>query len=83
MTENWLIARKKPIMVEFREVVGDHEVLETSKGLLAAAQGRDFIIREINGESYPMSKDKFFKTFDIIKGEKTECLRCQRARRKL
>lgn len=83
MTENWLIARKKPVMVEFREVVGDHEVLETSKGLLAAAQGRDFIIREIGGESFPISKNEFYETYDVIKGEKTECLRCRRARRKL
>jgi hypothetical protein len=72
MTE-WKKARKKPVVVEFREVEGDEEQIETlesegHEGVLTARAGQDFIIRGVNGEIYPIKKDIFYKTYDVIEG---------------
>ena len=88
MTENvWRKARKKPVVVEFREVIPNPshiienplsigeamsnicETIETLEGTLIAFKNNDFIIRGVEGEIYPIKKDIFYKTYDVIEDE--------------
>ena len=65
----WKRCRKKPIEVEFREVKGREEVLtlESREGQpLVACEDKDYIIRGVDGEIYPIKKSIFHKTFDIL-----------------
>jgi len=62
----WRKARKKPVVVEFREVDGDNEVIHTLEGDLTAQKGRDFIIRGVNGEIYPIAKEIFYQTYEVV-----------------
>ena len=62
----WKKAQKRPVVVEYREVSGEKEVIKTREGKLTAYKGKDFIIRGIEGEVYPISKEIFFKSYDIL-----------------
>ena len=71
----WRKARKKPVVVEFREVEPKEkvdlagamgELVETREGLLSAFAGRDFIIRGVEGELYPIDKKIFEKTYEVV-----------------
>jgi len=62
----WRKARKKPVIVEFREVKGEVEKIETREGVLYAFPEVDFIIRGVDGEIYPIKKEIFFKTYEVI-----------------
>ena len=75
---NWKIARKKPITIEFREVkyhvfIEELQVMgekiSTLEGVLYAVPEDDFIIRGVQGEIYPIKKDIFYKTYDVIDNE--------------
>jgi len=82
----WRKARKKPIVVEFREVerkipiasdlvVNDiwGEEIKTIEGnTLFVEAKKNFIIRGIEGEIYPCMKDIFAKTYDIVEEESAE-----------
>ena len=61
----WRKARKKPIIVEFREVDG-REQIETREGVLTANQEEDYIIRGVDGEIYPIKKSIFYCTYEVI-----------------
>ena len=68
MKENnhiWRKARKKPIVVEFREVDGEEQI-ETREGVLIAKQNEDYIIRGVDGEIYPIKKSIFYRTYEVI-----------------
>ena len=68
MKENnhiWRKARKKPIVVEFREVDGEEQI-ETREGVLIAKQNEDYIIRGVDGEIYPIKKSIFYHTYEVI-----------------
>jgi len=65
----WRKCRKKPLVVEFREVEGDFEVIKTLEGDLGAHKEKSFIMRGVNGEIYPIDKGIFYKTYDILKEE--------------
>jgi len=80
MTE-WKQCRKKPVIVEFREVEPkeyfvegrgynsppcEGEVISTLEGNLKAIVGEDFIIRGVNGEIYPIKKSIFRETYDML-----------------
>ncbi len=74
MKENkhiWRKARKKPIVVEFREVDGKEQI-ETREGILTANQEKDYIIRGVDGEIYPIKKSIFYRTYDIIEENMNE-----------
>ena len=74
----WKKCRKKPIVVEYREVNPEWfdsdesnqwcEQIHTREGVLWGYQDEDFIIRGIEGEIYPIKKDIFYKTYDILVG---------------
>ena len=67
----WGMARKKPITIEFREPITkieafDSEWIDTLEGRMRAIKGRDFIIKGVEGELYPIKKEIFFKTYDVL-----------------
>jgi len=62
----WRRARKKPIIVEFREPISEIEEVRTREGILVAKKGEDFIIKGIEGELYPIKKKIFYKTYEVI-----------------
>jgi len=68
---SWRKARKKPVVVEFREVDGATELINTREGALVAELGKHYIIRGIEGEHYPIEIEVFKKTYDIVTGEET------------
>ena len=61
----WKKARKKPVVVHFREVT-EKEVINTREGQQTAFPEQDFIIRGVEGEEYPIKKDIFEKTYDKV-----------------
>ncbi len=63
---DWKKARKKPVIVEFREVIGEKEEISTREGKLYGYKGQDVIIKGIQGEIYPCKKDIFAKTYEVI-----------------
>jgi hypothetical protein len=62
----WYKCIKKPITVEYREVNNPCEEIYTREGILYAHRDEDYIIRGIDGELYPIKKNIFIKTYDII-----------------
>ncbi len=68
----WGVARKKPILIRFREVdskgfLGQNcERIETREGIIVGWPDKDFIICGVDGELYPIKKDIFKKTYDVI-----------------
>ena len=72
----WGIARKKPIEIHYREVIpndydcDDREMpmerVHTHEGVLWAYPDRDFIICGIESELYPIKKNIFYKSYDVI-----------------
>ena len=70
----WGKARKKPIVIEFREVepnsnlngLDRSEVIHTREGIIQGYPGKDFIIRGIKGELYPIKKNIFFETYEVV-----------------
>jgi len=78
----WGKARKKPIVIQVREVEpnattifdGQVEWIKTMEGELKAIPERDFVIKGIKGELYPIKKDIFYETYEIIEDfcEKSE-----------
>ena len=73
MQEIWHKARKKPLLIHYREVrggnEGDKELIKTREGTLIAIRGRDFVIRGVEGELYPITKTTFYKTYDLLEEE--------------
>lgn len=89
----WKKARKKPIVVEYREVEPnfpsmllmndavvrtnrftfrdekdlDCERVETLEGILIAFPKQHYIIRGVKGEIYPIKKEIFYETYEVIK----------------
>jgi len=62
----WKKCRKKPIIVEFREVEGEEEIIKTKEGDLMAHKNKSFIIRGAKGELYPIDKKIFYETYEIL-----------------
>jgi hypothetical protein len=70
----WGIARKKPIEIHYREVIPNKnlngldrsEVIHTREGIIQGYPNKDYIICGVRGELYPIGKDIFHETYDII-----------------
>ncbi len=63
---NWKRARKKPIIIDFREVKPDETGIETLEGYKPCHPDQHFIIRGIKGELYPIEKGIFYATYEVI-----------------
>jgi hypothetical protein len=68
----WKPARKKPVRVEYREVRGETETIETLEGTLEAKADEHYIIRGVEGEIYPIEKDVFEETYERIDDDAQE-----------
>jgi len=71
----WMDVRKKPIVVNALHMLVDFEV-DTLEGTHQGKAG-DYLLKGIEGEMYPVKKEIFEKTYDIIniygcKGAATE-----------
>jgi len=64
MTE-WKRARKKPVVVKFREITEIIEI-KTREGILKGYPKKDYLIRGVNGEIYPIKKSIFKKTYKVL-----------------
>ncbi len=77
----WMKARKKPVVIEFREVEPNDtiidnssifsnkvpvELIKTREGKLYGYKDKDFIIKGVRGEIYPIGKDIFKETYDVV-----------------
>ena len=62
----WKKARKKPIIIEFREVEGDQEIIHTPEGDMMAHPETSLIIKGVHGELYPIKRTIFAETYDVI-----------------
>ena len=63
-TQIWFKATKKPITVEVTAVT-ETCLIKTLEGNMIATEGKDCIIKGVNGELYPIKLDIFRKTYDI------------------
>lgn len=71
----WGTARKKPIEIHYREVIPDThdngvdvpaETIFTREGVIMGFPDEDFIISGVDGELYPIKKDIFYRTYDVM-----------------
>lgn len=62
----WNKARKKPVVIEYREVEGEKEELDTLEGKVTAYAEDDFVLRGVDGEVYPCKKDVFWQTYKQV-----------------
>ena len=62
----WKKCKKKPVVVEFREVRIGEEGVETLEGYKPCTPGEHLIIKGVEGELYPIRKDIFLKTYDVL-----------------
>ena len=82
----WRKARKKPISIEFREpfvnaytpkscgsvtVAVPCEEIQTLEGKLVAFPNQHYVIRGTKGELYPIRKDIFDETYEVIDNGET------------
>lgn len=58
-------AVKKPVPVLVEDISEDRD-LKTLEGILHADAQKDYIIHGVNGELYPIKKEIFKKTYDVI-----------------
>ena len=68
----WRKARKKPVIIEFREPIFEVEKIHTREGTLIAKKGEDHMIRGVKGELYPISKEIFNETYEVIEDEDSD-----------
>lgn len=62
----WKKARKKPLLVEFREVRGKEEIIVTGDGDLIVHPEKSLIIKDIEGKPYSIDKEIFEKTYQVL-----------------
>jgi NAD-dependent SIR2 family protein deacetylase len=66
MKNEWRKCRKRPMVVAFREVKPNEHGIETLEGFKPCDPKRHFIIKGVNGELYPIDKQIFNKTYEIL-----------------
>lgn len=62
----WKKARKKPVIIEFREPNGEVETIKTREGTLKGYKDIDYIIKGVKGELYPIDRVIFHETYDVL-----------------
>jgi len=68
----WRACRKKPIVVRVRDAVPGEKVF-TREGL-TLAQPDDLVMRGVDGELYPIGRDVFVRTYDLVSDEEPKGL---------
>ena len=63
-TVKWMVVEKKPIILCALRMLVDFEV-DTLEGTHRGKTG-DYLLKGIEGELYPVKKEIFEKTYDII-----------------
>lgn len=71
----WGKAKKKPVVIQFREVIPNNrdmdsgkpfEQIQTREGVLRGYPDKDFVIKGVEGEIYPITKTTFYKTYNVL-----------------
>lgn len=62
--DEWRVCRKKPVVVHVRDAVPGEEVF-TREGL-TTAKDDDLVMRGVDGEVYPIGRDIFERTYDVV-----------------
>lgn len=57
---------KKKIVVEFREVIPGEDGVETLEGYRPCDPEKHYIMRGVKGELYPIEKEIFDDTYEVI-----------------
>jgi hypothetical protein len=67
MSEVWKFAQKRPLVVEFREVNGEHEMIDVPSigRFVRVHRTTHYVMRDEAGE-YPILKTIFAKTYDPL-----------------
>lgn len=78
MKNEWRKARKKQVIVQFREVQGEQETIKTREGTVITIDKNHFVMKGVEGEIYPITKDIFYKTYEELSDETPhpKCLKC-------
>lgn len=63
---SWSKARKRPVVVEYREPTEEVEEIHTREGTVVARKGEDYVIRGVEGEIYPIGKEIFAETYEVV-----------------
>ena len=66
----WMEVRKKPIIVYALRMLMDFEV-DTLEGTHRGKAG-DYLLKGVEGELYPVKKEIFEKTYDIIREKEVQ-----------
>jgi hypothetical protein len=64
--ENWKCARKKPVIIHFREPVEEKELILSLEGWQQAIRGIHFVVCGVKGELYVIRKDIFAETYEVF-----------------
>jgi hypothetical protein len=68
---SWKEYIKKPIVIHAKQMKNDFEI-ETPEGVMRGRAG-DYVVCGIEGETYPVKKDIFKKTYEKPGDEKRRC----------
>jgi hypothetical protein len=68
MTDEYFDIRSVPTAKEARGPLGESEEIETREGTVVADVG-DFVVRESDGNEYPISPEKFSEYYEIVDDE--------------
>ena len=61
----WSACRKRPVVVHVREQRADEQHVSTREGI-TPVKPDDLIMRGVEGEEYPIGRDLFNKTYDLV-----------------
>lgn len=62
----WRMCKKKPIVVQVRDVRPDESEVETLEGFKPCDPKMHYIMKGVKGEEYPITKEIFDETYELI-----------------
>lgn len=68
MKQGWNACIKRPIVVHVREQIQGETHVSTREGI-TPIQPDDLIMRGVEGEEYPIGRELFLKTYDLVEKE--------------
>jgi hypothetical protein len=72
----WRMCKKKPIVVRVRDVRPDESEVETLEGFKPCDPELHYIMKGVEGEEYPITKEIFWKTYDLIVFDLDDTIGC-------